>query len=143
MFYSKSTGGFYTAEIHGANIPADVVEITTEEHAALMEGQSQGKLIGFDEAGRPVLQDQPPPAPFVPAYVTMRQARLALLAAGLLDDVEVALAAMEGMAGQAAKIEWDYSSEVHRNKEFVQMIAQQLDLSDAQLDQMFIEASQL
>lgn len=60
VFFSATTGGFYTAEIHGANIPADVVEITAEEHAALLEGQSQGKVIDFDEAGRPVLQDQPP-----------------------------------------------------------------------------------
>ena len=61
MFYSKSTGGFYTREIHGDNIPADAVEITEVEHAALLEGQSQGKRIVADENGRPVLQDPPPP----------------------------------------------------------------------------------
>jgi hypothetical protein len=61
MFYSKSTGGFYTREIHGAAIPTDAVEITTEEHAALLEGQSQGKIIAADENGRPVLIDPPPP----------------------------------------------------------------------------------
>lgn len=61
MFYSKSTGGFYDREIHGDNIPADVVEITTEEHKALLEGQSQGKRIIANELGIPVLVD--PPAP--------------------------------------------------------------------------------
>lgn len=61
MFYSKSTGGFYTLEIHGDNIPTDAVEITEAEHAALLEGQSQGKLIVADESGRPILQDPPPP----------------------------------------------------------------------------------
>ena len=61
MFYSKSTGGFYTREIHGDNIPADAVEITTEEHQALIEGQSLGKVIVADESGRPILQDPPPP----------------------------------------------------------------------------------
>lgn len=61
MFYSKSTGGFYTREIHGDNIPADAVKITEAEHAALMEGQSQGKRIVADESGRPILQDPPPP----------------------------------------------------------------------------------
>lgn len=60
MFASKTTRGFYDVAIHGDNMPADVVEITKEEHAALMEGQSNGKLIDFDEAGRPVLHDQPP-----------------------------------------------------------------------------------
>lgn len=61
MFYSKTTGGFYTREIHGDNIPADAVEITEAEHAALLEGQSKGKFIVADESGRPILQDPPPP----------------------------------------------------------------------------------
>ncbi len=60
MFYSKTTGGFYDAAIHGDNIPADAVEITIEEHAALLDGQRQGKLITADGDGRPVLQDPPP-----------------------------------------------------------------------------------
>lgn len=63
MYASKTTRGFYDAAIHGDNMPTDVVEITNEEHAALLEGQSQGKLIDFDEAGRPVLVDPPPPTP--------------------------------------------------------------------------------
>ena len=61
MFYSKSTGGFYTTEIHGDNIPSDAVEITEAEHAALIEGQSQGKIIDADANGSPILQDPPPP----------------------------------------------------------------------------------
>ena len=63
MFYSKTTGGFYDPAIHGDNIPADAIEITKEEHAALMEGQSQGKLIQADANGRPVLVNPPPPTP--------------------------------------------------------------------------------
>jgi hypothetical protein len=63
MFYSKSTGGFYTREIHGDNIPADAVEITVEEHQALIEGQSQGKHIVANENGYPVLVDPPAPTP--------------------------------------------------------------------------------
>lgn len=61
MFYSKSTGGFYDTAIHGDNTPSDAVEITTEQHQALLEGQSQGKLIVADKNGKPVLQDPPPP----------------------------------------------------------------------------------
>lgn len=55
MFYSKTTGGFYDSAIHGDAIPVDAVEITVEEHAALLEGQSQGQMIVADEDGRPVL----------------------------------------------------------------------------------------
>jgi hypothetical protein len=61
MFYSQANHGFYTAEIHGDDIPDDAVEITIEEHAALLDGQRQGKLITADGDGRPVLQDPPPP----------------------------------------------------------------------------------
>lgn len=61
MFYSASTAGFYAIEIHGDNIPADAVEITPEQHAALLQGQSVGKVIAADENGYPVLIDPPQP----------------------------------------------------------------------------------
>lgn len=70
MFYSKSTGGFYVAEIHGDNIPPDAVEITTDEHAALLAGQSAGKLIRADADGRPVAVD---PQPLPPNQIIMAQ----------------------------------------------------------------------
>lgn len=61
MFYAKSTGGFYDADIHGAAIPADSVEITSAEHEALLDGQSQGKQIVGDASGLPVAVDPQPP----------------------------------------------------------------------------------
>jgi len=63
MFFSAKTSGFYDEAIHGDNIPADAVEITGEEHQALLEGQSQGKIISADKNGKPVLKDPPPPTP--------------------------------------------------------------------------------
>lgn len=59
MFYSKTTGGFYSREINGDNIPADAVDITVEQHAALLAGQATGKRIVSDANGRPTLQDPP------------------------------------------------------------------------------------
>lgn len=59
MFYSKTTGGFYSRDIHGEAIPADAVEITSEEHVALMDAQSQGKIIQPDIDGNPVAVDPP------------------------------------------------------------------------------------
>ena len=61
MYYSKSTGGFYDAAIHGDNIPADAVEITAEQHAALMQAQAAGKQIVADENGYPIAIDPPLP----------------------------------------------------------------------------------
>lgn len=60
LFYSASTGGFYDASI-SPQIPSGAVEITREEHASLMDGQSQGKVITAGGDGRPFLADQPPP----------------------------------------------------------------------------------
>lgn len=60
MKFSPSTGGFYALEIHGDRIPADAVEVSEAQHAALLAGQSQGKRIVSSASG-PVLQD--PPAP--------------------------------------------------------------------------------
>lgn len=69
MFYSRSTKGFYITEIHGENMPDDVVEITTEYHALLMEGQTAGKIISPDAEGRPILVDPP-----LPGYAELRAA---------------------------------------------------------------------
>lgn len=59
MYFSPSTGGFYTPEIHGENMPRDVVEITAERHAELLEGQSLGKVIAAGAGGLPVLVEPP------------------------------------------------------------------------------------
>lgn len=59
MFYSRATHGFYDPDIH-VNIPADAVEISAEEHADLLAGQSSGKTIVAGLDGRPALTDPPP-----------------------------------------------------------------------------------
>lgn len=61
MYYSANTGGFYDAAIHGKNIPADAVEISADEHAALLAAQSSGKVIQADKDGKPVAVDPPKP----------------------------------------------------------------------------------
>ena len=60
--FAQSTGGFYDTTIHGNNIPPDAVEITAEQHSALLEGQSYGKIISADENGYPILIDLAPPS---------------------------------------------------------------------------------
>jgi hypothetical protein len=49
-------------EEHNPAHPTDVVEVSDEEHAALMLGQTEGKEIVPDELGRPVLADPVPTA---------------------------------------------------------------------------------
>lgn len=75
----------------------------------------------------------------VPQQVAMRQARLALLSAGLLDDVEVVIAA----AGRAAQLEWEYAAVVDRSNPAVAAVQQQQGMTDAQIDDLFREAAKL
>lgn len=60
MEYSKTTNGFYDPAIHGGDIPSDAVEITAEQHAALLAEQSAGKRIVSDANGYPIAVDPPP-----------------------------------------------------------------------------------
>jgi len=78
-----------------------------------------------------------------PSVVTMRQARLALLQQGILHQVQLAIDSLPSPQKEAAQIEWDYSSEVHRNKPFVQLLGAALGLSEEQLDSLFALASTL
>lgn len=53
MFYSKTTGGFYSTEIHGESIPVDAVVISDEAYRELLSGQAGGGMIVGDENGYP------------------------------------------------------------------------------------------
>jgi len=75
----------------------------------------------------------------VPQLVTMRQAKLALLQKGLLDSANAAI----NQAGEATKIHWEYATEVKRGGSLIQVIASQLNLTEQQLDDLFILAKSL
>ena len=78
-----------------------------------------------------------------PSVVTMRQARLAMLDAGILTSVSDALAAMTGPAGEAARIEWEYSPTLKRDHPLVASLSAALGLTSAQLDGLFTVAAGL
>lgn len=79
----------------------------------------------------------------VPAAVTMRQARLALLGAGLLSSIDAAIAALPSPQKEAAAIEWEYSHEVQRHNGFVSALAPALGLTQEQTDALFVQAAML
>lgn len=87
----------------------------------------------------------PPVAPAipVPASITMRQARRCLYDRGLIDQVDAAIAALPEPERTHAQIDWERSSAVERYRGLVLLVAQGLGLTDAQLDELFIEAAQL
>lgn len=82
---------------------------------------------------------EPVPVIPVPEAVTMRQARLALLAAGLLDDVNTLIASI----GPAAAITWEFATEVQRNNELIAAVQEQQALTEDQIDDLFIVAATL
>lgn len=80
----------------------------------------------------------------VPASVTRRQAKQALLLNGLLANVQPAIDAIPDAAQRAMiQIEWDDSQVFERNRPALIALGSALGLSDIQLDNLFIEASQL
>jgi hypothetical protein len=90
----------------------------------------------------------PPVAPVdpvlqVPQQVTMRQARLALLANGKLSSVDAAIDSLDSPERETARIEWDYSSSVERGRPLVVLLGQALGLDENALDQLFITAAGL
>jgi len=79
----------------------------------------------------------------VPDEITMRQARLRLLGAGMLGAVESAIAALPEPVKSAAKIEWEYSQVVKRKNGFVEQLAPVIGWSEKQVDDLFIAGSKL
>ncbi len=125
---------------------------TTTANAVLVDGVELpahwvGNAYGYtDDAfvllSQALIDAAYPPAP-VPAEVTMRQARLALLGVGKLDDVDTAIDGLPEPQRSAARIEWDYSSTVRRQQPLVLALAPALGLSSEDLDNLFRAAGAL
>lgn len=77
--------------------------------------------------------------PTDPNKVTARQAELALLAAGWLDEVEAFIATLD----RAAQIEWRRASVIERSHPLIAAVQAQHGWSDAEVDAMFKKASEL
>lgn len=85
--------------------------------------------------------DRPAPAVQSVATVTMCQARLALLQAGLLDDVEAAIAALPEPQRSEALITWEFKTHVSRDGPVLLLIAAELGLTSDEIDALFASAA--
>ena len=106
-------------------ITADMISISKDDVAVVL-------------AAAQSLVPPPPPAP-PPTEVSMKQARLALLQAGLLQTVKDAVAQMS----EADQINWEFSLSVKRSDPLTASLAALLGLDDAGLDELFLTASKL
>lgn len=98
--------------------------------------------IGWSWDGTALSAPPEPPTP-IPQSVTMRQARLALLGAGLLPLVDAAIAAMTEPDRTAAQITWEFAATVDRGFGMVPQLAAALGMTETQIDDLFIAAAAL
>lgn len=80
----------------------------------------------------------------IPQIITMRQARLQLLALGLLDDVEAVIGNITDVTTKkTVQIEWEYAKDVERNSPTILLLAQSVGMDEVALDNLFVEAAKL
>lgn len=119
----KLTNTDFILREDGACIPPDP---ENADYAAYLEWVAAGNVT--DPADVPVAQ--------IPQSVTPLQARRALLAANLLSQVLAAVAA----SPQETQLAWQSANSVDRNSEFTQTLAAALNLTDEQVDALFVSA---
>lgn len=142
MHYFDLFGWYTSTSIAGRATliaPANTSETTTP-------GELRANFTGYVWVDLPYVVPPAPqaPAPEVPTSVTRRQARQALLLAGLLDSVDPAIAAIpDTTQRRLAEIEWIDSLEFERSRPLLISLATALGLDSAALDQLFITASAL
>ena len=83
-------------------------------------------------------------APVVPASVTMRQGREALIRAGLDEAVDAAIDAIpDPVARKIARNAWTMSNNFERHNGFISQLGPAIGLTEDQIDQLFIVADTL
>lgn len=141
MAYRFDDRGWYDGEVpEGA--PRSTSEPPPITSTTTTPGEERANWSGLAWVVVPFAEAPPPQYP-VPAAVTMRQARLALLGAGLLSSVDAAIDAMSEPTKSAARIEWEYSNELQRSNPLVLALGPALNLTSEQIDALFIAASAL
>lgn len=130
MFHLNTENG----DIHFADgfvLPAPYDSPRYQEYAAFVQaGNAPDEFVASVKAS-------------IPQSVTMRQARLALLASGLLPSVDAAIGSMLSPQKEAALIEWEYSQVIERDYPFVMLLGQAMGLNGTALDNLFALASTL
>ncbi|WP_085618860.1 MULTISPECIES: hypothetical protein [unclassified Pseudomonas] len=113
--------------------PDDCEPMGREVHAALLAGAA-GAIKAYDPTIAPR---------FVPSTITRRQALLALLDIGMLDDLEAAIASIESAIDKRkAQIEYD-TAEWSRQNTWLKAITSEIGMTPSGLDDLFINASTL
>ncbi|WP_392561547.1 hypothetical protein RHO12_10465 [Orbus sturtevantii] len=153
IFFSKLNQAFFDIEIN-TEIPNDAVFITYEQHMELLNALNSQCII-FDDLtysppkpsqfhnwidGKWILDEQLYKKSLVPTQITKRQLMLQLNKLGFYQKIMGLINKPEYLD---LKIECDCSTEFGCKHSLIIAIAKQFDLSDDDIDNLFIEASTL
>lgn len=79
-----------------------------------------------------------------PQSVTIKQARLALIEAGLFEHIEQVIEnETDVKLKQTLKTEWEYMLHLERDNALLSKVAKKVGISDMQIDELFIRAAEL
>lgn len=134
----EGEGGTQTITLQSTSYHPTQLELIHADCAKL------GVVIAGDDAQAIAewVADYVPPASApvpVPQVLTARQAKLVLHNAGLLDDVDAAVAASD----KATQIEWEYATEIRRDWPTLVAMSTALGMTSEQLDGLFAAGAHL
>jgi hypothetical protein len=98
----------------------------------------EAKSFGFNSG-----QEYIEPLSLVPQSITMRQARLSLLAHNKLSDVQATIDSLPSPMKEQAQIEWEYASDIEITNPLIVQLMGALGFTESDLENLFIEASKL
>ena len=131
------TYGWYTTEVLEDRV-ADVEP--ANKSTTTVSGELRANWTGYSWIDIPYSSYEYLYCEPVPEVITMRQARLALLAVNLLATVDEAVATG---TDEVLKVEWEYATEVRRDWVNLINMATSLGMTEEQLDDLFIKGSKL
>lgn len=79
----------------------------------------------------------------LPSVASPMRIRLALLEMGLLEQIQTHVESLEEPIKSKIYIMWEYSTEVRKNHPAIQKLAEQLNIDEDTLDQIFVKATEL
>ena len=143
-------------QYEGINYPKDIFRVWTEEelngvgiykveaNTDIPEGKVavawEYKLEGEVAKATPILEDVPV---YVPQQVSRAQGKAALILAGLYEDVQAYIDSLEGVEMEIAYIAFNETNTWDRDSEFLKNSAEALNLSEEDLDNLFIAAGNI
>lgn len=110
------------------------------------KGEIVIKVWGLRYSGtreEPVWEEIPEAEAPSPVIITMRQARMAIQRAGRLPEIIAHIEQLPETEREELKIEWEYSKEIERDSLIATTIMNALNLTEAQMDNVFKTAAMI